>query len=289
MNTITNSHLRYLSLDNGVAMPLDLRTDWSVHFPMTVPTMHTHSTPSFNRLFLFTEGGYGDVTMDGRTRRLDSDRFWLIPLYRSFHASYPACGAFSFVHFTAQAASGKDIFSQLPDIASQPCTPALARRFIGSFSASSPIGTLQFPAVMLEIVARFADRPDVLALWRENSQRSAFRMVLEHIRAHNRHGLRIEELARLVGMTPDTLRKGFRRSIGVPLKTHLLNDLLRRSLDLLTGTDLNISQIAERLGYENPSHFARAFRRSLHLPPLQYRKNSGNWIGLLADERPPPL
>ena len=288
MNTIKNTYVHSLSVVDGVAMPLDLRTDWSHHSPMTVPAEHTHSAPPFNRLFLFTEGGFCDVVLDGRTRRLDADCFWLIPVYRAFRVSYPACGFFTFVHFTARAASGKDIFSQLPDIVSLPRAPALSRRFTDVFSASSPIGVLQFPAIMLEIVARFADRPDVLALWRENSLNSVFRTVLEHIREHNRRGLRITELARLVGMTPDTLRKGFRRNIGVPLKTYMLSELLHRSLDLLTSTDLSIWQIADRLGYEDPSHFVRAFKRTLHVSPLRYRKNSNDWIGLLADDGHPP-
>ena len=86
---------------------------------------------------------------------------------------------------------------------------------------------------MVEIVCRFADRPDVLKSWRENSLRTSYRGVLEHIRLHNRHGLRIEALARLARMTPDALRKGFRRTMGVSLKSYLQNDLLQRALELL--------------------------------------------------------
>jgi AraC-like DNA-binding protein len=280
VNTLENSHLHYLSNDDGTLMPLDLRIDQCGHFPLTHAIARTHLTPPFNRLFLFTEGGFCDVTLDGHTHRLDAGRFWLIPLYRTFHVQYPACGHFFFVHFTAQAASGLDIFRQTHGIPCMPSAPMLTRRFSNAFSAHSPIDTLRFQALVLDVVARFADRPKILALWRENSLRTSYRAVLEHIREHNCHGLRIEELARLAAMTPDALRKGFRRAMGVPLKTYLLNDLRHRALTLLLGTDLNITQIAERLGYESPFYFERVFKRALREPPLRYRMKCREWIAL---------
>ena len=280
MSTLENSHLLIIGHHRGQPMPLDLRIEQCDHYPLARDAARTHPTPPYNRLFLFTGGGFCDVTLDGRTRRLDDNRFWLIPLYRTFHVRYPTGGHFYFVHFTAQAASGLDIFRQMPEIVSLPPAPALARRFVRLFDSVSPLGSLRFQNTVVEIVCRFADRPDVLKSWRENSLRTSYRGVLEHIRLHNRHGLRIEDLARLARMTPDALRKGFRRTMGVSLKSYLQNDLLQRALELLFGMELNITQICERLGYENPFYFARVFKRAMGAAPLFYRKYSRDWTRL---------
>jgi AraC-like DNA-binding protein len=65
----------------------------------------------------------------------------------------------------------------------------------------------------------------------------------------------------------------------MPLKAYLMSDLLHKSLDLLLGTNLNITEIAERLGYSSPFYFERVFKRAMRHPPLRYRKDSREWIG----------
>ncbi|HSW14999.1 MAG TPA: AraC family transcriptional regulator [Solimonas sp.] len=42
--------------------------------------------------------------------------------------------------------------------------------------------------------------------------------------------------------------------------------------ELLSGTDLSIEEIAERLGYSEPSAFSRAFKRWKSVAPLSYRR-----------------
>lgn len=52
----------------------------------------------------------------------------------------------------------------------------------------------------------------------------------------------------------------------------------RRTLaeELLRGTNLAISDVAERLGYSEPSTFIRAFKRWKSVSPQRYRKSSGS-------------
>jgi AraC-like DNA-binding protein len=43
-------------------------------------------------------------------------------------------------------------------------------------------------------------------------------------------------------------------------------------IDLLQDTDNSITDIANLLGYSDPSHFARAFRRMSGVSPGEYQK-----------------
>jgi AraC family transcriptional regulator of arabinose operon len=40
-----------------------------------------------------------------------------------------------------------------------------------------------------------------------------------------------------------------------------------RAQDLLRHTDLSVTAVAARLGFANPFHFARAYRRQFGRPP----------------------
>ena len=43
---------------------------------------------------------------------------------------------------------------------------------------------------------------------------------------------------------------------------------------LQSSTD-NVTQIAERVGYESEAAFSRAFKKAVGVPPSQWRKRSG--------------
>ena len=44
----------------------------------------------------------------------------------------------------------------------------------------------------------------------------------------------------------------------------------------LKNTDTPVQEIAFKLGYNDPSHFTRAFRRSAGMSPMEYRKSQAH-------------
>ena len=53
-----------------------------------------------------------------------------------------------------------------------------------------------------------------------------------------------------------------------------MNDLIQARIDAaksaLTGQDISISEVAERLGYANATHFSRQFRQRTGISPRGY-------------------
>ena len=47
---------------------------------------------------------------------------------------------------------------------------------------------------------------------------------------------------------------------------------MRQAVELLIGTQLQITEIAARLGYVDPYHFNRRFAAKTGLPPGRYRQ-----------------
>ncbi|WP_423128056.1 helix-turn-helix domain-containing protein [Gaoshiqia sp. Z1-71] len=84
----------------------------------------------------------------------------------------------------------------------------------------------------------------------------------------------IRELSLQVGMCETLLKSGFKSVFGVTVFHYLFNYRMDRARRLLTDRSLNISGIAEELGYKNLSHFTTAFKRKFDLSPMQYRKRN---------------
>ena len=49
---------------------------------------------------------------------------------------------------------------------------------------------------------------------------------------------------------------------------------IEKSCELLAGSDMRIAEIAQAVGYEDIKFFNRLFKRTLGMPPREYRRVS---------------
>lgn len=84
----------------------------------------------------------------------------------------------------------------------------------------------------------------------------------------------VNELAAAMRMTRRHLARLFAELIGHPPSHWLRNLRLTRAANLLGQGTLNISQVADQVGFAKPSHFAHQFKRKYGCTPSAYRSNS---------------
>jgi AraC-like DNA-binding protein len=83
--------------------------------------------------------------------------------------------------------------------------------------------------------------------------------------------LTVEELARVAQLSPSRFAHLFRLEVGVPPMRYLQERRMARASLLLARTFLSIKQVMAHVGYNDPSHFARDFRRYHGKPPREWR------------------
>jgi AraC-like DNA-binding protein len=54
---------------------------------------------------------------------------------------------------------------------------------------------------------------------------------------------------------------------------YLLDYRIERSLELLRSSSLDVTGIADTVGFANPGYYSRIFKRKMGCTPLEYRKN----------------
>jgi AraC-like DNA-binding protein len=84
--------------------------------------------------------------------------------------------------------------------------------------------------------------------------------------------LSVEEVAQRVGWSGDHLRRVFRQALGQSPSEIQSKARLQLARDLLRYGDKAIAEVAERCGFDDPSHFARAFKAFTGLTPRQYSR-----------------
>jgi len=66
----------------------------------------------------------------------------------------------------------------------------------------------------------------------------------------------------------------YKRSFGETIFEHITRLRIEKAQHLLTRRRESVTEVAARCGYENPAHFATAFRRLVGVPPSTYRSRS---------------
>jgi AraC family transcriptional regulator, transcriptional activator of pobA len=80
------------------------------------------------------------------------------------------------------------------------------------------------------------------------------------------------EVSRFLGVSRSWLNQLVRKETGKNLTDHLQGRLILESKRLLAHSDLNISEIAYQLGFEDASYFTRLFRQIARKSPSEFRE-----------------
>lgn len=98
------------------------------------------------------------------------------------------------------------------------------------------------------------------------------KQVFEVIDARYAESLSLADVAEAVHYSPAYLTTTIRRLTGRTVGDWILWRRMAESRHLLLHTDDNVAQIAEQVGYADPSHFNRLFRREEGSPPGAWRE-----------------
>lgn len=99
------------------------------------------------------------------------------------------------------------------------------------------------------------------------------RGVLDYIAAHyGEENLSTAQIAESFHFSPAYMNVLFKQEMKVTLKQYLSNYRLERAKKLLEQGYMKVTEIAERCGYANANYFAKVFRDSTGMTPVEYRE-----------------
>ncbi|HEV8245072.1 MAG TPA: AraC family transcriptional regulator [Polyangiaceae bacterium] len=103
-------------------------------------------------------------------------------------------------------------------------------------------------------------------------QHPRLRPVFELIEADLASDLSVARAARAVGLSASHFRRYFKQLTQLSYVRYLHTYRVERACELLRRTELDLSEIATRLGFCDQSYFGLIFRRHLRTTPAAYRR-----------------
>jgi transcriptional regulator GlxA family with amidase domain len=88
---------------------------------------------------------------------------------------------------------------------------------------------------------------------------------------HQKTPLSVPDLARAVNVSPSYLTRLFRQQTGRPPAKFARDTRLERAHALLRTSFLTVKEVMAEVGWNDPSHFCRDFKREFGLSPTAVR------------------
>lgn len=218
----------------------------------------------------------GDVT------DADRDRFktWLRDLVRpAAICCTNSAVASAILHFSWQA--GLNIPE---DIALITCEESLLAEQMGISCALSNYENAGFEAAKVlskmlngEPTPEQVKVPGAQVIRRSSTDRLAslpedIRIAQEYIRDHSCRGINVKDVMQTQKVSRVTFERRFKEYTGQTPGAEIRRIRIEKAADLLKGTELPVSEVASRCGFEGSSRFSLFFRKRTGLSPSEYRR-----------------
>jgi AraC-like DNA-binding protein len=83
----------------------------------------------------------------------------------------------------------------------------------------------------------------------------------------------VTEVADYLNVSPRYLTDMLKSLTGLSAQQQIHHRLIEKAKDILSNTDLTISEIAYELGFEHPQSFNKLFRQKTNMTPLEFRQS----------------
>jgi len=166
------------------------------------------------------------------------------------------------------------VAKQLPFL--QQKTPDALKRYVASLlDLYQPVAPLNYPLTrpklseMLHLLGRSAIGDDLKQAVQALIHRKRLNLR-QFMLANFSKPLGVEDYAYLCGRSLSTFQREFKRTFGESPKRWLIQQRLQKASILLQREGKSVSEAALEVGYEDFSHFSKAFRKQFGVSPRQF-------------------
>ena len=124
---------------------------------------------------------------------------------------------------------------------------------------------------VIELLFQSETMKENLATTKTETSLNNLKRVIGYIEQNYASTISLDTLAEIAYMSPNYFCHYFRKEVGKPPIAFINEFRIEKAAQMLSETDLQISQIALSVGFENFSYFIRKFRECKTVTPKEYR------------------
>ncbi|MGY3051822.1 AraC-like DNA-binding protein [Pedobacter sp. UYEF25] len=143
---------------------------------------------------------------------------------------------------------------------------------LDNFSQDVIVSNLE---LLLSYCNRFYNRQFITRKMATNNLLANFETLLDNCFTNDSEVLlpTVEKLAKALHVSSPYLSDMLRSLTGQNTQQHIHGKLIEKAKEILTTTNLTVSEIAYQLGFEYPQSFSKLFKSKTNLTPIEYRQS----------------
>ena len=149
------------------------------------------------------------------------------------------------------------------------CAELLAGRVPGRSPVIAAIARL-FAAHLVE---RYTSPPTQSPIDHGGLPIHQLRKVEDYVAGHLAEEISIEDLARVLELSPSHFSHVFKQSTGMTPLRFVIRQRVTRAQQMIRETSRSMIEVGLEVGYSSPSHFAQVFRRVVGVTPTEFRNS----------------
>ena len=99
-------------------------------------------------------------------------------------------------------------------------------------------------------------------------------LCINYIKSNYKNKITVDALCEVANIERSYLFRIFRKHVGMSPQQYVIEYKLAMAAKLLEIGELNISEIAKNVGYDDQFAFSKLFKKQYGISPLEYKKNS---------------
>ena len=246
---------------------------------------HRHSNTSYE--IHYTRSGQGDVTIDGRTRGVGPDTLYVtgpgIEHAQRSDSRSPIVEYCLYLNCELSPRAREDPFFRFAQThfwmgEDGGRVYPLLERLIAEGRQPQPGAREMAEALLRQIIVL------LMRMYRQEAAPAPVRMrvpaltraglmpIIEDAFFYRHRTLTLGDLASLLNLSQRQTQRLLQDNFGKTFSQKLTDARMAAASQLLVGTELSVTEIAERSGYSSIEHFSAAFHRRMGCSPREYRK-----------------
>lgn len=220
--------------------------------------------------FLFKLDGSVKYFYNGTTFISSPGDVIFFPKLISFRTEMIEPGEYILIYFSCPEDLGKEI-----QVFPRSEQADLSKLFISAaarWSLRDESSYFMCQAKLYEIVGRLS--AEVKMSYLPLAERRMLSAPVDYMKAHlYEPGFSLKEMCRLSGVSSTQFRNVFSKMYGMPPKRYVLTSRINRAAQLFMADPfLRVQEVAEAVGYTDPFHFSKVFKKELGVSPSEYSK-----------------
>ncbi len=267
-----------------------------VHRDLKHPDYPEHKHDDFDEIVII-EAGTATSNINGHNFAVTAGEVFVLPL-NTRHSYHDTCNLSlvnlcfkrsvlaPFISMLNQSPGFQALFNVQPSLKKKglflgrlhldSAQMAVANHLINQLQTELGGGT---PLHQLMGTTLFAQFVTALSRWYEipKSKKKADTHVLHlaqaisHIETHSDQPLETEDLARISNMSLRSFYRAFSEAFGESPSNYINRVRVQKAVELMIDRQLNVTEIAFRVGFEDSNYFTRVFRQLMGETPSTYR------------------